>query len=67
MDAVVAMKVDMDEVQFVSETSLTIRGSRRRTTVPKEIVDRLRLGDGDKIRWLLLRDESIYISRVRKK
>ena len=42
------MQVDLDDITYVSETTLTIRGSRRRTTVPKDIVDRLKLSDGDR-------------------
>ncbi len=29
------MKVDLDEVDYISENTLTIRGTRRRTTMPK--------------------------------
>jgi hypothetical protein len=60
------LKVDMEEVYFISETGMTIRGSRRRTTVPKRIVDQLHLANGDKIRWILFRDGSILITKVRK-
>ena len=59
------MKIDIDEVDNISETSLTIRGSRRRTTVPKTIVDRLDLSDGDRIRWILFSDGHIVITKVR--
>ncbi len=52
----------MDDIAFVSETSLTIRGPRRRTTVPKEIVEHLRLGDGDRIRWILFRDGKVLVA-----
>ena len=60
-------KIDIDQVAFISETSLTIRGSRRRTTVPKEIAEKLNLDDGDKIRWILFHDDSIMITKVLKK
>ena len=59
-------KIDIDHVAFISETSLTIRGSRRRTTVPKEIAEKLKLEDGDKIRWILFYDNSIMVSKVHK-
>ncbi|UCE73627.1 MAG: hypothetical protein JSV56_11465 [Methanomassiliicoccales archaeon] len=55
----------MDDVEYISETSLTIRGSRRRTTVPKAIVEKLRLKHGDKIRWILFRDGSIVVTKVK--
>lgn len=59
------LEVDLDEVEYVQETRLTIRGSRRRTTVPKEIVERLRLSNGSRIRWILFKGGRILVSRVR--
>jgi bifunctional DNA-binding transcriptional regulator/antitoxin component of YhaV-PrlF toxin-antitoxin module len=58
------MHVELDDVEFVTETSVTIRGSRRRTTVPKEITDRLGLVNADKLRWALLRDGTVFITHV---
>ncbi len=55
------MQINLDEVEYFTETSLTIRGTRRRTTVPKEIVERFALGDGDKIRWILFRDGRLIL------
>jgi hypothetical protein len=60
------MKVDLNDVEYISETSLTIRGTRRRTTVPKVIVDKLQLKNGDKIRWVFFKDNTIYITKVIK-
>lgn len=60
------MQIDMDDVEHITETSLTIRGSRRRTTVPKTIVDNLGLKDGSKIRWILFKDGSITITMLKK-
>jgi bifunctional DNA-binding transcriptional regulator/antitoxin component of YhaV-PrlF toxin-antitoxin module len=58
------MKVELDEISFVSETTLTIRGSRRRTTVPKAVVDKLSMKDGDKLRWVLYKDGRILLTPV---
>ena len=60
------MRIDMDDVEHITETSLTIRGSRRRTTVPKTIVDKLELKDGSKIRWILFKDGNITITMLKK-
>jgi len=60
------MHIDLDQVDFVTETALTIRQSRRRTTVPKEIVDRLGLTPEDKLRWVLLVDGTVILTRVRR-
>ena len=58
------MRVNMDDVEYISETTLTIRNTRRRTTIPKVIVERLGLMNGDKVRWILFKDDSIVVSKV---
>ena len=60
------MQLNLDDVIHISETSLTIRGSRRRTTVPVEVVDHLSLKDGDKIRWILMKDGSLSVTPVKR-
>ncbi len=60
-------QIDIDEVVYVTETSITIRESRRRTTVPKEIVDELGLRNGDKLRWILFEDGKIMLTQVKRK
>lgn len=59
--------INIDEVEYITETTLTIRESRRRTTVPKEIVDILKLKNGDKLRWILFDNGRIMITKVNKK
>jgi len=59
------VKVNMDDVRYITETALTIRGSRRRTTVPKAIVEDLKLKNGDKIRWILCRDNAVSVAKVK--
>jgi len=61
---VVTVKVDMNDVEYITETSVTIRGTRRRTTVPKLIVEKLDIKDKDKLRWMLFKDGSIIITKV---
>lgn len=58
------MKIDTDDIKCLKETSLTIRGSRRRTTVPAELIEIFGLKDGDKIRWIVMKDGSTYIQKV---
>lgn len=58
------MKVDLDKVISITETAMTIRGSRRRITVPSEIVENLDLEDGDKLRWIVFKDNSVYVQKV---
>ena len=59
------MKIDTDDVKCIKETALTIRGSRRRTTVPSELIDILKLEDGDRIRWIVLKDGTTYVQKVK--
>ncbi|MBN2587497.1 MAG: AbrB/MazE/SpoVT family DNA-binding domain-containing protein [Candidatus Fermentibacteraceae bacterium] len=59
------MQIDLDVVSYIGETSVTIRSSRRRITIPKEIVEKLGISDGDRIRWVLFNDGRLSISRVR--
>ena len=61
------MQIEIDDIEYITETALTIRGSRRRTTVPKVIVDKLALTDSDKIRWMLFKDGKIVIIIVKMK
>ncbi len=58
------MQIDLDNVAYIGETSVTIRKSRRRITIPKEIVENLNITDGDRIRWVLFNDERLCISKV---
>jgi len=57
-----SMKINLDEVRYVTETTITIRGSRRRTTVPKEIVDIFELKDGDRFIWILFNDNRLTLA-----
>ena len=60
------MQVNMDDVEHITETTLTIRGTRRRTTIPKVIVDEVGLENGNKVRWILFKDKSIMLTKVVK-
>ena len=59
------MKVELDDVRCITDTAITIRGSRRRMTVPSEVVGLLNLKDGDKLRWIVFNDGSIHIKKVK--
>ena len=57
----IIMQINLDDVVYITETSLTIRGTRRRTTVPKEIVEHFKLKDRHKIIWILFKDDTVAI------
>lgn len=56
-----SIQVNLDEVEYITETSITIRGARRRITLPKEIVDHFGLKDRDRIIWILFKDGRLII------
>jgi AbrB family looped-hinge helix DNA binding protein len=58
------MNIDLDNVSYIGETSVTIRKSRRRITIPKEVVESLGIKDGDRVRWVLFHDNSLCITKV---
>ena len=60
------MKIDIDNVKCVRETAITIRGSRRRITVPSEVVQLLQLKNGDKLRWVVCQDGTITLHKVKQ-
>ena len=50
----------------IVETKLTVRESRRRTTVPYIIFKKLKMNKNTKLRWILFEDGRIYIEVVGK-
>lgn len=55
------MQINLDEVEYLTETTITIRGTRRRTTVPKEVAEHFGLKDGDRLRWILFKDDRLIL------
>ena len=60
------MEINLDDVEYIGETSATIRKSRRRITIPKEVAEQLEVLDGDRIRWILFKDGRLYLSKADK-
>ena len=61
------MKVELEDIRCITDTALTIRGSRRRITVPSEIVEILKLKNGDKLRWIIFNNGKINIQKAKNK
>lgn len=57
-------QIKLNDIIFVKDTKLTIRGYRRRTTVPKEVINRLKLKDKSNLRWLILKDGTVVVVRT---
>ena len=60
------MKVELNDVKCITETALTIKGSRRRITVPSEVIELLKLNNGDKLRWIVFNNGTVHIQKVKK-
>jgi len=60
------MKIELEDVICITDTSITIRGSRRRITVPSEVVELLKLKDGNKLRWIVFKNGTVNIQKVVK-
>jgi hypothetical protein len=59
-------KIDTDEIIAMEDTHITVRGYRRRTTIPSGIFRFLKLKDGDVIRWIAIKDGTIFVSKLEK-
>lgn len=53
-----------DDVVYIEETGVTVRAYRHRTTVPSKIFKFLDLKQGDTLRWIALKDGTVYIRKV---
>lgn len=60
-------KVKLEDVVHIEETALTVRGYRRRTTVPSRIFRFLKLKDGDTLRWIATKDGTVLLTKVKPK
>ena len=61
------MKIELEDVRCITDTAITIIGSRRRITVPSEVVEILKLENGDKLRWIVFNDGLVNIQKVKNK
>ncbi len=58
--------INIDEIEYITETTITITESRRRTMVSEEIVDFLSFRNVGMLHWLLFKDGKILVSEVYK-
>lgn len=56
--------LDSDDIICLEETTVTVRSYRHRTTIPSRIFKYLELKQGDSLRWIALKDGTIYIQKV---
>ena len=56
--------VDLNDIVCMEETSITVRGYRRRTTIPSGIFKYLELKNGDTIRWVATKDGKVFVIKL---
>lgn len=56
--------IDSQDIVCIEETAVTVRSYRRRTTVPSKIFKLLKIEHGDSLRWVALKDGTVYITKI---
>jgi bifunctional DNA-binding transcriptional regulator/antitoxin component of YhaV-PrlF toxin-antitoxin module len=56
--------LNSEDIICIEETTITVRSYRHRTTVPSKIFKFLDLKQGDSLRWVALRDGTVFIRKV---
>lgn len=59
-------QINTDDIVAMEDTHITVRGYRRRTTIPSGIFRFMELQDGDVIRWIATKDGVVYVSKLEK-
>jgi bifunctional DNA-binding transcriptional regulator/antitoxin component of YhaV-PrlF toxin-antitoxin module len=57
-------KTEPDDIICIEETTVTVRSYRHRTTVPSKIFRFLNLRQGDSLRWIAMKDGTVYIRKI---
>jgi len=57
-------KINSDDIISIEETTITVRSYRHRTTVPSKIFRYLDLKQGDSLRWIAMKDGTVYIKKM---
>jgi len=56
--------LNSDDIVAIEETTVTVRSYRHRTTIPSKVFKYLDLKQGDSLRWVALRDGTVFIRKV---
>jgi len=55
--------VNLEDVVCIEETHVTVRGYRRRTTVPSCVFKFLDIREGDTLKWVATKDGAVFITK----
>lgn len=59
-------QINTDDIVAMEDTHITVRGYRRRTTIPSGIFRFLELNDGDVMRWIATKNGVVFVSKLEK-
>ena len=59
------VQLDLDAIESIEETTVTVRSYRHRTTIPSKIFRLLNLTQGDRLRWIALKDGSVLVMKLK--
>jgi len=54
----------METIIIIEESSVTVKGYRHRTTIPRRVFQFLKLKDKDKLRWTVLKDGKVIVKKI---
>ena len=57
--------LDINEIESIEETTVTVRSYRHRTTIPSKIFRMLDLAQGDRLRWIAMKDGAVYLMKLK--
>lgn len=60
------VNIDLDAIETIEETTVTVRSYRHRTTIPSKIFRMLDLAQGDRLRWIALKDGSVFVMKLKE-
>lgn len=58
--------MSLEDVEVVENSSVTAKGYRHRTTIPSKIFKKWKLEDKDELKWILLKNGTAILSKVKK-
>jgi len=60
------VRIGIKSVRSISESGVTAKTYRHRTTIPADVFRTLELKDKDRLKWILLKDGTVIVEKVRR-
>jgi len=56
--------INVRKVRSISESGVTVKKYRHRTTIPSDVFRALELKDKDRLKWILLKNGTIIVEKI---